>query len=117
MDPFGFALENFDPVGRWRDQENNTPIDASGDAPILGATSKFNGPIEMEAVLAGSEQVQNCFASQWVNFGYGRTLTPAEACAVESVRTKFKDSGYNIKEMLLALTQSEAFLSLPAVPE
>ncbi|MES1185426.1 MAG: DUF1592 domain-containing protein [Myxococcales bacterium] len=117
MDPFGFALENFDPVGRWRDQENNTPIDATGDAPILGANSKFNGVIEMEAILAGSEQVQNCFASQWVNFGYGRTLSSDEACAVENVRSKFKESGYNIQEMLLALTQSEAFLTLPAVPE
>lgn len=117
MDPFGFALENFDPVGRWRDQENNTPIDATGDAPILGTNSKFNGALEMEAVLAGSEQVQNCFASQWLNFGYGRTLSADEACAVESVRNKFKESGYNIQEMLLALTQSEAFLTLPAVPE
>lgn len=114
MDPFGFALENFDPVGLWRDQENSVTIDASGDAPILG---KFNGPLEMEALLAGSEAVQNCFASQWMNFGYGRSLTSAEACAVESVRTKFKESGYNIQEMLLALTQSDAFLTLPAVPE
>jgi hypothetical protein len=114
MDPFGFALENFDPVGLWRDQENNTPIDASGDAPLLG---KFNGVLEMEAQLAGSEEVQQCFATQWMNFGYGRTLTDAESCGVESVRTKFKDTGYNIQELLLALTQSEAFLTMPAVPE
>jgi hypothetical protein len=114
MDPFGFALENFDPTGKWRDQENGVTIDASGDAPILG---KFNGALEMGAQLATSEQVQNCFASQWMNFGYGRTLTDAEACGVESVRNKFKESNYNVQELLLALTQSDAFLTLPAVPE
>jgi len=114
MDPFGFALENFDPTGKWRDQENGVTIDASGDAPILG---KFNGALEMEAQLATSEQVQNCFASQWMNFGYGRTLTDAEACGVESVRNKFKESNYNVQELLLALTQSDTFLTLPAVPE
>ena len=114
MDPYGFALENFDPVGLWRDQENGVTIDASGDAPGVGT---FNGPLEMEQALAGSEQVQNCFASQWLNFGYGRTLTDAEACGVESVRSKFKESGYNVQELLLALTQSDAFLTLPAVPE
>jgi hypothetical protein len=114
MDPFGFALENYDPVGLWRDRENGVTIDASASAPILG---QFNGALEMEAQLAGSEQVQNCFATQWMNFGYGRTLTDAEACSVESVRTKFKDTGYNIQELLLALTQSEAFLTLPAVRE
>jgi hypothetical protein len=114
MDPFGFALENFDPVGQWRDTENNVTIDASGDAPILG---QFNGPFELQADLAASEQVQNCFASQWMNFGYGRTLSDAESCGVESVRTQFKASNYNVQELLLALTQSEAFLTLPAVPE
>jgi len=114
MDPFGFALENFDPVGLWRDQEKGETIDATGDAPILG---QFNGVLEMEELLASSEQVQNCFASQWMNFGYGRTLAPAEECAVQSVRNKFKESGYNVQEMLLALTQADAFLTLPAVPE
>jgi hypothetical protein len=89
-------------------------IDASGDAPILG---KFNGALELEAQLASSEQVQKCFASQWMNFGYGRTLSEAEACGVESVLNKFKESNYNIQELLLALTQSDAFLTLPAVPE
>jgi hypothetical protein len=114
MDPMGFALENFDPIGKWRDQENGTTIDASGDASILG---KFNGALEMQALMATSEQAQNCFASQWMNFGYGRTLTDAEACGVESVRNKFKESSYNVQELLLALTQSDAFLTLPAVPE
>jgi hypothetical protein len=114
MDPFGFALENFDPVGQWRDQENGVTIDASGDAPILG---KFNGALEVQAQLATSEQAQKCFASHWMNFGYGRTLTDAEACGVESVLNKFKESNYNVQELLLALTQSDAFLTLPAVPE
>ena len=49
----------------------------------------------------------------------GRRYVPVhdEACAVESVRTKFKATGYNVQELLLALTQSPAFLTLPAVPE
>lgn len=112
MDPYGFALENFNVVGLWRDQENNVPIDASGDSPVLG---KFNGTLEMERVLAGSEQVQQCFATHWMNFGYGRTLKGEDACAVESVRTQFKEAGYNVQQLLLALTQSPAFLTMPGV--
>jgi hypothetical protein len=114
MDPFGYALENFNVVGLYREQENGVTIDVSGDAPILG---KFNGAVELGAALANSEQAQQCFASHWLNFGYGRTLKDAEACGVESVRNEFKDSGYNVQQMLLALTQSEAFLTLPAVRE
>jgi hypothetical protein len=114
MDPIGFALENFDPVGLWRDQENGVSIDASGTAPVLG---QFNGVLELEAALARSEQVQRCFASQWLNFGYGRTLTSEESCGVESVHTKFKETGYNVQELLLALSQSQAFLTMPAVSQ
>jgi len=114
MDPVGFALENFDPVGQWRDQENGVTIDATGQSPALGG---FNGPLELEQALASSEQVQRCFASNWMNFGYGRTLTAEEACGVESVQSKFKEAGYNVQELLLALTQSEAFLTLPAVSQ
>lgn len=114
MDPFGFALENFNVIGLWRDQENGVTIDASGDAPLLG---KFNGAQEMQAALATNEDVQQCFATNWMSYGYGRTLTEAEACGVKSVRDSFKAKGYNVQELLLALTQSEAFLTLPAVRE
>ena len=114
MDPLGYALENFNVVGLWRDQENGVTIDASGMAPVVGS---FNGAVELGQRLAESELTQQCFATHWLNFGYGRTLTDPEACGVESVRSKFKESGYNVQEMLLALTQSEAFLTLPAVRE
>jgi hypothetical protein len=114
MDPLGYALENFNVVGLWRDQENGVTIDASGTAPALGT---FNGAIELGQRLAESEDAQQCFATHWLNFGYGRTLKDTEACGVSSVRSKFKESGYNVQEMLLALTQSEAFLTLPAVRE
>ncbi len=111
MDPFGFALENFNVVGLWRDQENGVTIDASGDAPLLG---KFNGALEMQAAMAASEDAQDCFASQWMSFGYGRTVTKSDACDVGDT---FKAKGYNVQELLLALAQSEAFLTLPAVRE
>jgi hypothetical protein len=114
MDPLGYGLENFDVVGLWRDQENGVTIDATGTAPVIGT---FNGPIELGQRLAESEAVQQCFTTHWLNFGYGRTLKDAEACGVESVRNKFKESGYNVQQMLLALTQAEAFLTLPAVRE
>jgi hypothetical protein len=114
MDPLGYALENFDVVGLWRDQEGGVTIDASGTAPVIGT---FNGALELGQLIAGSEQAQQCIATHWMNFGYGRTLKEQESCGVESVRTKFKESQYNVQAMLLALTQSEAFLTLPAVRE
>jgi hypothetical protein len=114
MDPVGFALENFDAIGQWRDEESGEKIDARGQSPLLG---EFDGPVGLGKAMARSELVQRCFATNWLNFGYGRVVGDDEACSAESVQQDFKASGYDIQELLLALTQSEAFLYLPAVKE
>jgi hypothetical protein len=114
LDPPGFALENFDAVGLWRDQENGVTIDASGDIPMLGGA--FTGPFDLVQNLAETDTVYSCFATNWTKFAYGRkvnTREPSDACLVQDLRTVFEASGYDIQEMLLALTQTDAFLYLP----
>ena len=54
MDPIGFAMENFDWTGRWRDKEfDGSPIDASGALP---SGEKFDGPAELRQVLLEQER-------------------------------------------------------------
>jgi len=116
MDPVGFAFENYDPVGRWRDTDQTLPIDASGDSPLLG---KFTGPTEFAQRMAESPEAETCLASHWVDYAYGRKLPLAGAddCSVLSVQSKFKASGYNVQTLLLSVADSDAFIYLPAVRE
>jgi hypothetical protein len=113
MDPVGFALENLDAVGQWREQENNVTINASGDSPLLGT---FNGPVELGKKLAESETAQACFAKRWVDFGYARTSDDSN-CSLQRVQQQFKTDGYNIQQLLVELTQTDDFLYLPAVTQ
>src|SRR5262249_54815924 len=48
MDPLGFGLENFDPLGRWRSEQGGQPIDSVG---ILPTGERFNGPLELRKLL------------------------------------------------------------------
>lgn len=113
LDPPGFALENFDAVGLWRDQENGVTIDATGDISVLGGA--FDGPLELAQNISETETAYSCFATNWSKFAYGRKVTASEdACLAQDLMTQFSASGYNIKELLLALTQTDAFLYLPA---
>lgn len=112
MDPVGFALENFDPVGQWRDQENGVTIDVTGESPLLGT---FNGAVELGRAVAASTEAQDCFALRWAEFGYGRITDARDTCSLQSVRQRFAESGYDVKELLIALTQTDDFLYLPAV--
>ena len=119
MNPIGFGFENFDGVGLWRDMQNGKPIDSSGEinnTDTLNGT--FLGPVELANQLASSEEVATCVSSQWFRFSYNRTVTSAdseEGCGLDVVNQAFTDSGYNIRELIVALTQTDTFRHRHAV--
>lgn len=113
MDPIGFGFEHYDGIGQWRDTDHGFAVDASGELAdtlepdIEGA---FDGAVELAKRLADSDQVRQCVATQWFRFGYGRAEQQADQCTVKQVFDAFAAADYNIKELLVALTQTEAFL-------
>src|SRR5262249_43988715 len=109
MDPVGFGLENFDGVGKWRTAENGIAIDASGMV-INSDVGAFSGPTELAQKLATSDKVRGCAVTQWFRFGYGRGETADDRCSIRALNSQFAASGYNIRELLVALTQTDAFL-------
>jgi hypothetical protein len=108
LDPIGFALENFDPVGQYRTEENGVTIDASGTIP--GTDAPVENAVDLARWLADASDAQSCFASHWLEFAQGRTLGGADECTRTAVNTAFEESGYDVKEMLVSLTQTDAFL-------
>lgn len=119
MDPLGFPFENYDAVGQYRTTEHwtdkatgtnyDTQIDASGAVP--GVTGSAANGVELVKLLATSPEVESCFASHWMRFAYGRSLdSTADACNRQSVVNGFTNGGYNVKQLLLTLTQSDGFL-------
>lgn len=110
MNPIGFGFENFDALGLYRTEQNGKPIDASGE--IVGTedvAGPFDGVVELANKLAGSEDVRRCVAAQWFRFGYGRGDTEADTCSMDHVQEVFTESGGDIRELLVALTQTDAF--------
>ncbi|MEO8181846.1 MAG: DUF1592 domain-containing protein [Deltaproteobacteria bacterium] len=112
LDPIGFALENYDPIGQYRAEENGVTIDASTQMPGSGET--VVGGVELAHWLAETSDTQDCFASHWLEFASGRTLGQDSQCTRAAVNAAFEESGYNVKEMLLALTQTDSFLYFPS---
>ena len=49
------------------------------------------------------------FATRWAEYGYGLTLRAEDACTKQAISTAFKASGYNVKQLLIELTQTDAF--------
>jgi hypothetical protein len=120
LDPLGFSLENYDAVGLFRATENDVMIDASGEIPDM-PNGTVSGPIELAQKLAANEEVQNCFASKWLDFAYGQTLAShdkaqaeiaADQCTREQLAASFRANGFNVKQLLVDLTQTDGFLYL-----
>lgn len=112
MNQLGFAFENFDSLGRFRSQEHGLDIDAKVDVTGLGPT---NGPIELVQKLASLPEAQACFARRFAEFGLGKSLAsdPADACLTKDIAQRFQAAGFDVRKLLISLTQTDAFLYLP----
>lgn len=110
MDPIGFGFENFDTVARYRDEEAGKAVDATGELNGSDVNGPFDGVVALASKLASSEEVQACYAKQWFRYGYGREDMEEDACTIADIDAKFSQSGGDIKELLVTLTQTDAFL-------
>jgi hypothetical protein len=109
MDPIGFGFEKFDGIGRYRETEaRGIPVDDSGE--VNGSSvGPFKGVSELGARLAQDPQVQSCVVKQWFRFAHGRADTEDDSCSLSTLESQFLQSGGSIQDLLINLTQTEAF--------
>ena len=108
IDPVGFALENFDAVGRWRDDAgDNGPMDASGALPGVG---EFDGVDGLEAALLSRPEL---FAGQvteeLLTFALGRGVDYYDAPAVRKVLREAEADQYRFSSLILGIVKSVPF--------
>ena len=108
MDPLGFALENFDAVGKWRrEDESALAIDASG---VLPDGSRFVGPAELrQKLLDRSEQFVGTFVEKLLTYALGRGLVPADQPSVRHVVRRTAGTKYRVGDVIAAIVQSAPF--------
>ncbi len=117
MDPLGFGLEAYDGIGRFRARDGGRPVDASGEIlDTSDADGPFQGARELAERLADSRDVRDCAATQWYRFAFGRLEGPGDACSLRALQDAFAGARGDVRELLVALTTTEAFLHRPALP-
>ena len=108
MDPLGFALENFDAVGRWRVlSEARTPIDASG---VLPDGTAFDGPAGLRRVLANRpEGFVTTLAEKLLTYALGRGLELADGPVVRGVVRGAGRDVYRFSSVIIGVVKSSPF--------
>jgi hypothetical protein len=115
MDPVGVVFEGFDAVGRPRTlDEHGAAVDTTSTiSRTKDANGSVSNPVQLGQMLAQSEEVRSCYVTKSFRFFYGRDTDAADACSLAQLSKSFQGKAYSLSELLIALTQTDAFLYLP----
>ncbi len=109
MDPLGFALENFDATGMWRDKDRfaNTPIDSAGELPD---GTEINGPDDLRnALLRRPEQFVQTFTEALLTYSMGRTREYYDMPAVRKIVRDTSAQNYRFSGIVEDIVASDQF--------
>ena len=107
MDPIGFAMENFDAVGRWRDHDNGNTIDASGRFPD-GTT--FDGMAGLRKILLNERgQFVNTVTEKLLMYALGRNLQYFDQPAVRAIVHQSAAGNYTLSSLVAGVVNSAQF--------
>ena len=108
IDPVGFALENFNAIGQWRNHEaDDLPIDASGALPGVG---ELRGVAGLEdGLLSRPELFAGTLTEKLLTFALGRGIEYYDAPAVRTIVRDAKKNGYRFSSLILGIVKSPPF--------
>lgn len=106
IDPLGFALQNYDGIGKWRTMLDQWPMDNVGTLPD-GRT--FAGPAELSKLLETDDLFKTCMTEKMSMYALGRAMSGQEHCLLESIGRATVAPGAKLSDLLWAVVTSEAF--------
>ncbi len=112
IDPLGFALENYDVLGRWRDHEAGVPVDATGKLPD---GTQLSGPESLKTALLQRKRLfLRNLAKRLLGYALGRGLTASDTCAVETIVNQVERQDHSAWALLREVVRSGPFLHAAA---
>jgi hypothetical protein len=107
IDPLGFAMENFDAVGAWRDHELGTAVDASGQ--LIDGTA-IEGVIELrDALIADPRVFAGTFIEKLMTYALGRGLQHFDMPIVRGILREAEANDYRFDSIVLSVVESPPF--------
>jgi hypothetical protein len=108
FDTIGFAVENYDAVGKWRTTEKGKTIDPSGNIPLpSGGELAFTNFVDFIDKLGKGTDTYDCFSSQFLQYVTGRVKL--DDCERPNLARAFADSGYKFDALVTAIVKSPSF--------
>jgi hypothetical protein len=101
INPLGFALENFDAVGRWRTRENNKPVDSLSEyITETGDTLEVRNARDIAVFAVSNESAHNAFVTQMFHHLVMQSPYAYGPYTVDHLRKKFAENNFNIQNLV-----------------
>jgi hypothetical protein len=118
INPLGFTLEHFDAVGRFRDKDNDKPINASGSYQTrTGKTVKLTGARSLAEFLAASEEVQEAFTEKLFHHLVQQSVKAYGPQVLSDLRRSFAQNDFHIRKLAVDLMATAALTPRKTPPE
>ena len=114
MDPLGFALEHFDAIGKWRENDRGAEINST---IALNGRTIDSPKMFREALLAQGDQYVRTVAEKLLTYALGRGLEYYDAPVVRKLVADLKSQNYRWSSLILGIVSSEPFQMRTALPE
>jgi len=109
IDPPGYALENFDQVGRHRMTDGGKPVDTSGTMATAGdLTGPFASGADLLAKLGQSPDIRGCFAQKYFEYAAWHAVVAQDQCSLDPLKKAFIPSG-DLRELVTTIATSDSF--------
>jgi hypothetical protein len=112
MDALGFALENYDPTGAWRDEDGGVRVDASGSLPD---GRRVHGPSDLRALLRADGAFLRALSKKLLVYAVGRGLGPDDAAAIDAMISSLP-ADPPLRDVVLGVVRLEAFRKRRVAP-
>ena len=110
IDPLGFALENFDPIGRWRSKyDDRAEIDASGMLPNGESFDDIVG--FKKALLSQKDAFKRALSQKMLGYALGRRIEIVDRPEIDRILEELEESGDGFRDLVRLVVTSEAFAS------
>ena len=112
MDPIGLGMESFDGVGTFRDTENGSPVDASGDLDGV----PFANAVELGKAVRDNPATASCLVNRMYEFAGRRAAVRGEREWLDNLNQAFAADGYRVRALMRRIAVSDAFYKVQAEP-
>ena len=108
LDPLGFGLDNFDAIGRWRQEFGGKPVDSKG---IMPSGESFSGPVELTGILKKrKKEFTELVTRKMLTYALGRGLELPDSCAVDEIVADLQENDYRFSRLVRGIARSRPFL-------